>query len=80
MILPDCKEVSAAFARGDVASASILSKLRMKLHLAVCWHCRRFKRQIELIEEALRNFAFPAPGPAAVAALEHAALKRMERL
>ena len=79
-MIPDCKEVSTAFARGEYASASIFTKLRLQLHLAICRHCRRFKRQMELIEQALKTYAFPTPGPAAVAALEHASLKRMEHL
>lgn len=76
-MLPTCKEVSSAFARGEYASASFATKLRMRLHLAICWHCRRFRRQIGLIEQALRQVVFVAPGPAAETALQQAVLKRL---
>ncbi len=80
MILPSCKEVSGAFARGEYASASPVTKLRVRLHLALCWHCRKFRAQLALIEQALRTVVFPAPGPAADTALQGAVLKRLRGL
>jgi hypothetical protein len=55
MILPTCKEVSTALARGDYDGASVWIRLRARLHLAICWHCRRFKNQLGLIAAAFKQ-------------------------
>ena len=77
MILPTCKEVSTSFARGDYDHAGPIERIRIHLHLYICWHCRRFRRQLQWVEEALRTRIFSAPDRAKVAALEQAVLKRM---
>lgn len=77
MILPTCKEVSTAFARGEFSTYSPLRRARMRLHLLVCWHCRRFRRQMELIEKALKTVVFPLPDPARMDALKQAILGRL---
>ena len=79
-MLPTCKEVSTAFARGEYAEASLGTKLRIQLHLVICWHCRRFRKQLTLIEQALRTVIFPAAGAAADAALQQAVIKRLRGL
>lgn len=80
MMLPTCKEVSTAFARGEYDAASFVTKLRVRLHLAICWHCRRFRSQIRLVEQALRVAVFAAPGEGAVTALQATTLKRLRTL
>lgn len=52
-IWPSCKEVSTAAARGDALGAGA------RLHLLVCAYCRRFLRQLGLIDAALRETVFP---------------------
>ncbi|MBI3548216.1 MAG: hypothetical protein HY078_04090 [Elusimicrobia bacterium] len=73
MILPTCKEVSTAVARGDFAEANAFARLGALLHLAICQHCRKFKRQLAMIAFALR----PRPDPAAVSALQKKLLQRL---
>jgi hypothetical protein len=80
MILPRCKEVSTAVASGEFASAPALARLRMRLHLLICAHCRKFKRQLELIGLALRQGLFAPPDAARTAALERAVLARLRAL
>ena len=79
-MLPTCKEVSTAFARGEYSGVSLGTKLRVQLHLALCWHCRRFRLQLALIDQTLRTLVFPASSPAADAALQQAVLKRLRTL
>ena len=70
-LLPSCREVSEAAARGEGLS------LRLLAHLAVCKGCRRFRRQLRLIAAALRERVFPEPGAAQVEDLRRAVLARL---
>jgi len=78
MILPTCKEVSTAFAHGEFSTAPPLRRLGMQLHLLVCWHCRRFRRQMELIEMALKTVVFPLPDSARTDALKRTLLDHLK--
>ena len=73
-----CKQVSTAFARGDYDDAPPFTLLRVRFHLLICWHCRRFKRQLNLIALAMRTHVFPAADPARTAALEQVILARLK--
>jgi hypothetical protein len=74
MILLSCKEVSSAAARGEYAGAPALGRLRAGLHLLICRHCRRFRRQLGLLAQWA---AAPFPDEGRVPALEEAVLKRL---
>jgi len=71
--LPTCLEVSTALARGEDAGPLA------RLHLLICGHCRKFKRQLGLIAAALRERVFETPDAARAAALEKAVLARLRR-
>lgn len=62
-----CREVSSLVSKGDIESASIARRMAVWLHLAMCRHCRAFRRQMALIGRASRlvGEAFagePSPG------------------
>jgi hypothetical protein len=78
MILLTCKEVSLAFARGEFSTASSWTRFRLRMHLLICRQCRRFQKQLGLIEEALKTVVFAVPDPAATAALEQAIIRRLQ--
>lgn len=75
MILLSCKEVSSAAARGEFAGAPPLARLRVGLHLLICRHCRRFRRQLALLAQWAA--AAPRADAARVRALEQAVLRRL---
>ncbi len=50
-----CKEVSTLIARGELAEASFTRRLAVRVHLAMCRHCRAFQRQLEAISAAARS-------------------------
>lgn len=77
MRLLTCKQVSMGFARGDYDDAPALALLRVRFHLMICWHCRRFKRQLDLIALAMRTRIFPVPDATGTAALERTILARL---
>jgi len=70
MRLPTCREVSGSVARGEFATAPLAARLRMIVHLAICRHCRKFKRQIGLIQRAVRQGAQGVLDSAKVATLQ----------
>jgi hypothetical protein len=49
-----CKEVSTLVSTGDVERAPMARRLAVWLHVAMCRHCRAFRRQIALIGRAAR--------------------------
>ncbi len=52
-----CKEVSALVSMGDVESAPSARRMGVWMHLAMCRHCRAFRRQMALIGRAARLVA-----------------------
>jgi anti-sigma factor ChrR (cupin superfamily) len=65
-----CKEVSTLMSSGDLQSASFARRLGVGLHLALCRHCRAFRRQLEAIGRAARalSASFDEELPSAFAA------------
>ena len=49
-----CKEVSTLVSMGEVASAPMAKRMAVWMHLAMCRHCRAFRRQMRLIGRASR--------------------------
>ncbi|HVE12510.1 MAG TPA: hypothetical protein VNI01_03875 [Elusimicrobiota bacterium] len=64
MILPSCKDVAQALSRGDFDEGSWLRRLRLRLHVFVCYVCRRYKAQIEFVNRGMRVVSeAKAPAP-----------------
>jgi len=61
MTLPTCREVSEAIARDEMARLPLITRLRMRAHLAICESCRKFRQQMRLIRLALHEAAPPPP-------------------
>lgn len=59
MIVPSCKDVAQSLARGDYYEGSWLRRLRLKLHVFVCYVCRRYKAQLEFVNRGMREAAKP---------------------
>ncbi len=49
-----CKEVSTLVSMGDVESAPMMRWMGVWLHLAMCRHCRAFRRQLVRVGRAAR--------------------------
>lgn len=52
-----CKEVSTLVSMDEVASAPVTTRMGLWMHLAMCRHCRAFRRQLEVIGGAARLVA-----------------------
>ena len=49
-----CKDVSTLISTGQLEEASLGRRLAVRFHLAMCRHCRAFKRQLDLLARAAR--------------------------
>jgi hypothetical protein len=49
-----CKEVSPLVSTGGLAEAPFARRAGVWMHLAMCRHCRAFRRQIQAIARAAR--------------------------
>lgn len=49
-----CHDVSTLVSTGGLPDAPFVRKLGVRIHLAMCRHCRAFRRQIETIARAAR--------------------------
>jgi predicted anti-sigma-YlaC factor YlaD len=49
-----CKDVSTLVSMGDVERAPMARRMAVWLHLAMCRHCRAFRRQMALMGRAAR--------------------------
>jgi hypothetical protein len=49
-----CKDVSTLVSRGDVERAPLMRWMGVWLHVAMCRHCRAFRRQLVRIGRAAR--------------------------
>ena len=52
-----CKEVSTLVSMDEVATGPIATRIGVWMHLAMCRHCRAFRRQMALIGRAARLVA-----------------------
>ena len=56
-----CKEVTRRIATEESAAGSWRERFALRLHLAMCRHCRRYVRQMREIGRAVRHFVASAP-------------------
>jgi predicted anti-sigma-YlaC factor YlaD len=49
-----CHDVSTLVSTGALAEAALVRRLGVRMHLAMCRHCRRFWRQVATIARAAR--------------------------
>lgn len=47
-----CKDVSTRISAGDLSGAPLARRLAVHVHLAMCRHCRAFRRQVQAVARA----------------------------
>ena len=52
-----CEELVRRVAEGEPLERSLWLRLKVRLHLWICAHCRRYAEQIQAIGEAARSLA-----------------------
>jgi len=51
----NCKEVTTRLALGDITIYPIRERLLIRFHLAICWICRKYERQLSVIGQAFTS-------------------------
>ncbi len=63
--IPSCSDVARAVSDDSYNESSPSRRVMLRLHMAVCWFCRRYAAQIRWIDRAAREtWGVPAPGDA----------------
>jgi hypothetical protein len=55
-MIPSCKKVSELLSQAQDRRLTVGEKCGLYLHLALCEGCRRFRRQLEFIREAMKRY------------------------
>ena len=55
LLVLSCKEVSRLVASDELATAGVVKRLRIRLHLFFCKQCRRYAEQLRIIGTAARQ-------------------------
>jgi hypothetical protein len=53
--LLNCKEVTTRLALGDLSHYPWRERLLIRFHLAICWICRKYERQMNAISQAFKG-------------------------
>jgi len=65
--IPSCEDVARAVSDDSYNESPRSRRVMLRLHMAVCWFCRRYAAQIRWIDRAAREtWGAPAPGDAEV--------------
>ena len=56
-----CRDVSRKVSQGMDASLPLHQRLAVRMHLAMCRHCSRFKRQLIALRKLSRQTEDPTP-------------------
>jgi len=56
-----CREVTRLHASDELERATFMTRMGVRLHLAMCRHCRRYVRELRRIGEAVRSVYAPGP-------------------
>ena len=67
----NCREVSTRIAMGELETAVGWQRFKIKFHLAYCWFCRKYERQLRMLALAYR-----AVSEQKIVAADSAALKK----
>jgi hypothetical protein len=50
-----CRDVEQKIGSDEIRHAGLMERLAVRLHLAMCRHCRDYARQLRAIGNAVRN-------------------------
>lgn len=53
----NCKDVTTALALEGLEARSFGERAMIRLHLAICWLCRKYERQLAVLGQAFRQGA-----------------------
>ncbi|MCB1932059.1 MAG: zf-HC2 domain-containing protein [Candidatus Accumulibacter sp.] len=58
-----CREVTQLLSEGQDRKLTVAERVRLRIHLAMCQGCARFRKQMDFLHQACRQFVVgPAGG------------------
>ena len=54
-IMLDCEQATYLITKSEMEDIGLVKKIQLKMHLAGCKFCKRFKIQSDLIDQSLRT-------------------------
>ncbi len=58
----NCDEATTICDKSQYGEASLMERIRLSLHLALCRHCKKYTRQNSLMTDVYNRFATPCEG------------------
>ena len=58
----NCDEATTICDKSQYGEASLMERIRLSLHLALCKHCKKYTRQNSLMTDVFKRFATPCEG------------------
>ena len=58
----NCDEATTICDKSQYGEASLMERIRLSLHLALCRHCKKYTRQNSLMTDVYKRFATPCEG------------------
>lgn len=49
-----CQDITTQVAQGRLETGSWIERVKIRMHLAFCWFCRLYTRQLKVLGEAFR--------------------------
>lgn len=57
-----CDEATTICDKSQYGEASLLDKIRLSMHLALCRHCKKYTKQNRVMSDLFGKFATPCEG------------------
>jgi hypothetical protein len=77
-VMPSCKDISALISEGMDRQLPLRKRLSIRLHVSMCSLCRRYEKQIHLLQRGFDHYADPDKN-AAEQSLSPEAKTRLEK-
>lgn len=58
-VMPSCKEISALISQSMDHRLPLMKRLSIRLHVSMCFLCRRYEKQLTLLREGAGHYANP---------------------
>lgn len=62
-MIPSCDDVARSVADGSYGEGPLWDRVRLRLHMAACYFCRRYAAQMRWIDRAARELWAPSSAP-----------------
>lgn len=58
-LMPSCKDITASISEGMDKRLPLAKRLSIRLHVSMCFLCRRYEKQLHMIRDGTCHYADP---------------------